>query len=337
MNGKNIAVLGLGSWGMALAAILNDNGCGVRIYGRDAQKCAELSETRRSHDYLPEFRLPDEIGVSTDMEFVLKGADAVVVAVPSQAVRSVTNAAAKLISKNPVIISAAKGLEVEISLRMSEVISQTIPDCRFVALSGPCHAEEAAKKLPSSYVAASNDADAANFAQDIFFSNYFRMYTNSDLIGVEIGAALKNVIALAAGVSDGLGFGDNAKAALMTRGIAEIARLGVAMGARTETFAGLTGIGDLIVTCTSMHSRNRRAGILLGQGKSLEETLTEVKMVVEGVTTAKAAMRLAEKYNVDMPIIQEMNNALFGDKNMALVAASLMGREKRSEDEEKSI
>lgn len=267
------------------------------------------------------------------MEEAVSDADLVVLASPSHTVRNVAKSLAPYLKKEQPLLNIAKGLETDTQLRLSEVIRQEIPENPIAVMSGPSHAEEVGRFLPTTNVVASEDETLLTFIQDIFMNKVFRVYTNPDLIGVEVGGALKNVIALCAGISDGCGFGDNTKAALMTRGITEIARLGVAMGASSTTFFGLTGIGDLIVTCTSMHSRNRRAGILIGQGKSLEETLAEVKMVVEGVKTTEAAYALAKKMGIEMPIVEQMHAVLFEGHDPKTAAQELMQREKKSEYE----
>ncbi len=269
-----------------------------------------------------------------DLEKCLEDVEIIVNAVPSHAVRKTANMLKKYVNKNQIIVNVSKGLEEETLLRLSEVIEDEIKGVHVAVLSGPSHAEEVGKELPTTCVVAAKERKVAEKVQDVFMNPTFRVYTNPDIVGVELGGALKNIIALCAGVIDGLGFGDNTKAALMTRGIAEITRLGVAMGARIETFAGLSGIGDLIVTCTSQHSRNRRAGILIGKGKTIEETLKEVHMVVEGVHTSKAAYDIAKKYEVDMPIVNEAYEVLFNKKNPKDAVVDLMVRNKTHEIEE---
>jgi glycerol-3-phosphate dehydrogenase (NAD(P)+) len=259
------------------------------------------------------------------------GVDIVVFAAGAASVRTVAAAYRSFYKPGQILLSVSKGLEPGTNLRLSEVIASVIPEARIAAFSGPCHAEELSKGLPSTYVASSNEPGVAEAVQDAFMSPEFRVYTNPDIIGVELGGALKNVIAIATGISDGLGNGDNIRAAIMTRGIVEIARLGLAMGARAETFGGLTGIGDLIATCTSAHSRNRRAGFYIGQGKSLEQALNEVHMLVEGVHTAKTALALARQLGVPMPITNEVNNVLFEGKDPGLTVQSLMERDRKSE------
>jgi len=331
---KNIAILGAGSMGTAVSILLATNGHCVKMWSFDPAEVDMINTEREQKDKLPGVKIPEQVKCTNDIEEALNDTEIVVFVIPSQTVRKNAQNIAGLIKKDQIIASCAKGLEIGTGMRMTEIIHSEIPQAKVVALSGPCHAEELSREIPTAYVAASEDKDAARIVQDVFMSSAFRVYTSSDIIGVELGGALKNVIALCAGISDGLGFGDNTKAALMTRGIAEISRLGVALGAARQTFAGLAGIGDLIVTCTSMHSRNRRAGILIGQGKTLDEAVAEVKMVVEGVYTAKAAYELAIKKEIDMPITVEANNVLFNGKNPRDAVTSLMTRDRKNEMEE---
>lgn len=328
---KNVAVIGSGSWGTALAMILTKYGHTVKMWARSQAAVDEINEKHTNEKYLPNITLPSALTATTDREAVLEGAEIVISAVPSRAVRQTMMDFAPYFKEGIVLVNVAKGLEDGSLMRLSQVIAQCVPQCKVCVLSGPSHAEEVAREIPTTCLIASEDEAVAKMVQNEFMNPRFRLYTNTDVIGVEIGAAMKNIIALAAGMNDGLGFGDNSKAALMTRGIAEMKRLGIAMGGRADTFAGLSGIGDLIVTCTSMHSRNRRAGILLGKGKSLEETLAEVKMVVEGVNTVQAACHLAEKYNVDLPITQNINDVLFHGKSTEEAVLDLMTREGKSE------
>ncbi|MDR1558394.1 MAG: NAD(P)H-dependent glycerol-3-phosphate dehydrogenase [Clostridiales bacterium] len=326
-----ISIIGLGSWGIALAGLLCDNGHEVALWGRNPERVAETRERRRNAVYLPDYELNKRVLLTDRIQEAAERAEIIVISVASAGVREISRDLASLIDNNAVVVSAAKGIDPDTLQTMTAIIGEEIPGITTAALSGPSHAEEVAAGLPTTCVAASRDAETAELVQDTFMSECFRVYTSVDLLGVELGGALKNVIALAAGISDGMAFGDNAKAALMTRGIAEIARLGSAMGADTLTFSGLSGIGDLFVTCESMHSRNRRAGILLGKGKTLDEALAEVRMVVEGVSTAKAAHALAERYNVDMPITNEIYKTLFAGKNPSDAVADLMGRDKKTE------
>lgn len=327
-----IAVIGSGSWGTALAVLLADNKHDVILWDGRKEITKSINLKRENTPVLPGVRLNDNILATSDDEAVAEAEMAVMV-VSSKAVRIVCERFKNIFKKDEIIVSASKGLEDGSLLRLSQVIEEVLPQCRAAVLSGPSHAEEVGRKMATTCVASANDTETAQKVQDVFMSPVFRVYTNDDIIGVELGGALKNLIALAAGFSDGAGFGDNTKAALMTRGIVEISRLGVAMGAKKETFSGLSGIGDLIVTCTSMHSRNRRAGILLGQGKSLDEALDEVQMVVEGVNTAKAAYDLAVKYNVDMPITKAIYDVLFNGADTKQTVIGLMTRDKTSEHE----
>lgn len=330
---KKVAVIGSGSWGTAISVVLATNGHSVYLWSYFKEESEKLSKDRENKAFLPGVILPENVICTPSMEEAVSNADLVVLASPSHTVRNVAKSLAPYLKKEQPLLNIAKGLETDTQLRLSEVIRQEIPENPIAVMSGPSHAEEVGRFLPTTNVVASEDETLLTFIQDIFMNKVFRVYTNPDLIGVEVGGALKNVIALCAGISDGCGFGDNTKAALMTRGITEIARLGVAMGASSTTFFGLTGIGDLIVTCTSMHSRNRRAGILIGQGKSLEETLAEVKMVVEGVKTTEAAYALAKKLDIEMPIVEQMHAVLFEGHDPKTAAQELMQREKKSEYE----
>jgi len=326
---KKVTVIGSGSWGTALAVMLAENGHEVFIWSRRQDAVDELLKERTNKKYLPGVVIPDSIQATTDRKGAVDGADIVILAVPSRAVAQTVRDFAPYLKTWQILVNVAKGLEPETLFLLSDVIKREAPQCEVCVLSGPSHAEEVARKVPTACLIACENEAVAKLVQEEFANPRFRLYTNTDLIGVEIGAALKNVMALAAGMSDGLGFGDNTKAALMTRGMAEMKRLGMAMGGKAETFAGLSGIGDLIVTCTSMHSRNRRAGILLGQGKSLQETLDEVKMVVEGVNTVQAACQLAEKYHVSMPITQSIYAVLFAGKNVEDAVLELMTRDNK--------
>ncbi|WP_192929591.1 NAD(P)H-dependent glycerol-3-phosphate dehydrogenase [Alkaliphilus serpentinus] len=333
MNSIKIAVLGAGSWGTALGILLEGKGHKVNLWMRDEKQHQEITDTRNTK-YLPGIKVPEGIKLFTDLEGALADADLILTTVPSQAVRGVIHNGRPYIKDHQIIVNAAKGIEINSLLRISEVIKEELPRNPFVCLSGPSHAEEVCKGMPTTVVVASESRETAEFVQDVFITPSFRVYTNPDLTGVELGGALKNVIAFGAGISDGLGYGDNAKAALMTRGIREIARLGSKMGTNLATFAGLTGIGDLIVTCTSVHSRNRRAGILLGEGNSLEETLSKVGMVVEGITTTKAAYQLAKNYNIEMPITEEIYKVINNEIDARDAVTNLMSRDKTHEMEE---
>ena len=328
---ERISVIGAGSWGIALANLLAGNGHDVTVWSIMKDEIDMLDKNHEHLDKLPGVKLNDSIKYTTDLEKACKEKDILVLAVPSVYTRSTAHSMAPFITDGQIIVNVAKGVEENTLLTLSEIITEEIPNANVCVLSGPSHAEEVGRGLPTTVVVGSKDQKTAEYLQDTFMNDFFRVYTSSDILGIELGGALKNVVALAAGIADGLGYGDNAKAALITRGISEIARLGIAMGGQFETFCGLTGIGDLIVTCASMHSRNRRAGILIGQGKSAEEAMAEVKMVVEGVYSAKAAMGLSRKYNVDLPIIAEVNKILFENKPPKDVGRCLMNREKKDE------
>ncbi len=331
---EKICVLGAGSWGSALALVLAKKGYEVSMWTLNEEQANKINKTRENIDYLPGVLFPTNITLTTDIEKAIEDSKIIVLAVPSQAIRSVSKQIKPFVKDEQILVDVAKGLEKGSGLRLSEVCEQELPKNPYVTLSGPSHAEEVAKDIPTTVVVASQDLEIAQIVQDVFMSPKFRVYTNPDIVGVELGGALKNIIAFGAGICDGLGYGDNAKAALMTRGIREIGRLGSAMGANASTFAGLSGIGDLIVTCTSMHSRNRRAGILIGQGKSLEETLKEVKMVVEGITATEVAYEVAKELNIDMPITNAIYSVLHNGSNPNEVVIELMMRNKTHEMEE---
>lgn len=331
---EKLTVLGAGSWGSALALSLAKKGYNVTMWTLNQEQADKINKTKENIDYLPGVLFPNNITLTTNIEQAIEGSKLIVLAVPSQAIRSVCKQIKPFVSKDQILVDVAKGLERGTGLRLSQVCEEELPGNPYVALSGPSHAEEVAKDIPTTLVVASENLEIAQEVQDIFMSPKLRVYTNPDVIGVELGGALKNIIAFGAGICDGLGYGDNTKAALMTRGIREIARLGIALGANTGTFSGLSGIGDLIVTCTSMHSRNRRAGILIGQGKSLEETLKEVKMVVEGITATEVAYEVSKKMNIDMPITSAIYSVLYENKNANEVVVNLMMRSKKHEMEE---
>ena len=328
---KNIVILGGGSWGTALAISLARKGLAVDLWCRNEAQAEEMRETRFNKKYLPNVSLPDKIRILTDLNEAMQDKDIVVLAVTSQSIRSITETIKPIVNEKMIIVNVAKGLEIGSNLRLSQVVKEILPDNAFVALYGPSHAEEVSVGMPTGLVAASENMEAALAVQDVFISASLRVYTNHDLIGVEIGGALKNIIALANGIAVGLGYGDNTQAILLTRGLAEITRLGVALGANAATFQGLTGIGDLVVTCNSMHSRNRRCGVALGQGAKLEDVLKNMGMVVEGVNTTKAAVELAEKIGVSMPIAEQMYGVLFGDVDVKVVVERLMLRDKKNE------
>ncbi len=325
-----IGVIGSGTWGTAIAILLNNNGHQVDLWSAIPEEIEEMGRTRR-HKNLPEVVLADSIRCTADLPEAMEDKDLLVLSVPSVFVRSTARRMREFCRDGQIIVDVAKGIEEETLSTMTTIIKEEIPQCEPAVLSGPSHAEEVSRGLPTTCVAGSRKKAVAEYIQSLFMSPVFRVYTSPDVLGIEIGAALKNVVALAAGIADGLGYGDNTKAALITRGIAEIARLGKAMGGKYETFSGLTGIGDLIVTCASMHSRNRRAGILIGKGYSMEEAMKEVKMVVEGVYSAKAAIALSKKYQVPMPIVEQVNDVLFNGKTAKEAVQDLMLRDKRIE------
>ena len=327
-----VGVLGAGSWGTALSVLLHDNGHHVTVWSIDENEVKMLSEKREHELKLPGVKIPDDMIITGDLETAVRDKDFLVLAVPSPFTRSTARKMRPFVEKDQIIVDVAKGIEESTLMTLSEQIRQEIPQADVAVLSGPSHAEEVGRRLPTTCVVGAKSRKTAEYLQSAFISRVFRVYISPDILGIELGGSLKNVIALAAGIADGLGYGDNTKAALITRGIAEISRLGVKMGGRIESFTGLTGIGDLIVTCASVHSRNRRAGYLIGQGKSVQEAMDEVKMVVEGVYSAKAAARLAEKYDVSMPIVEEVNRVLFEGKSPAEAVDDMMLRESRSEN-----
>lgn len=328
---KKIGVIGAGSWGTALALLLSNNKHQVTMWSIMEEEVKMLQENYEHKDKLPGISLPKTITFTTNLEAAVKDKDLLVLAVPSPFTRSTSKMMKEYVTQGQLIVNVAKGIEENTMKTLSEIIEEEIPQATVCVLSGPSHAEEVGRGLPTTCVIGAKEEKTATYIQEIFMNKAFRVYTSDDILGIELGGALKNVIALAAGVADGLGYGDNIKAALITRGISEISRLGVAMGGRKETFGGLTGIGDLIVTCASMHSRNRRAGILIGKGYTMEEAMAEVKMVVEGVHSAKAAVQLAEKYQVELPIIEQVYAVLFEGSLAKEAVDVLMGREKKSE------
>ncbi|MBW5446656.1 NAD(P)H-dependent glycerol-3-phosphate dehydrogenase [Cohnella sp. CFH 77786] len=337
MERKQTAVLVAGSWGTALARVLADNGHDVRLWTRNPEQAEEINEKRRNTRFLQDAVIPEGITAFTEMRDVLAGAEMVLFVAPSAAMREVAQNAASHLGRETLVVHATKGFEAGTLKRMSTVLAEELGrgESEIVCLSGPSHAEEVIVRQPTTVVVASRNSERAEAAQDYFMNDaYFRVYTNPDLIGVETSGAVKNIIALGAGLSDGLGFGDNAKAALVTRGLAEIARLGAAMGANPLTFAGLAGVGDLIATCTSRHSRNWRAGSMLGQGVPLDEVLRRIGMVVEGVRTTKFAHELASRYGVEMPITDQLYAVLFEGKAPEQAVGDLMGRVRTHEIEE---
>lgn len=325
-----IAILGGGSWGIALAVLLHKNGHEITVWSALEAEIDMLANTHE-HKMLPGVRLADDMIFTTDDKAAVEGKDLLVMAVASSYTRSTAHRLRDYVVKGQKIVNVAKGIEESTLLTLSEIIEEEIPQADVAVLSGPSHAEEVSRGIPTTIVVGAKSRATAEAIQSLFMNEEFRVYTSPDILGIELGGALKNVVALAAGIADGLGYGDNTKAALITRGITEIARLGTAMGGKFETFCGLTGIGDLIVTCASMHSRNRRAGILIGQGYTYEEAMKEVKMVVEGVYSAKAAMNLARKYNVQLPIIEQVNAILFEGKSADAAVKDLMLRDKKIE------
>lgn len=326
-----VGIIGAGSWGIALAWLLTNNGNEVTIWSALSEEIDMLRNEHEQKDKLPGVVLSYTVKYTKILNEAIEGMDFVVLAVPSPFTRSTARSMKEYMADGQIVVNVAKGVEEKTLMTLSEIIMEEIPQAKVAVLCGPTHAEEVGKGLPTSIVVGCEDHEVAKKLQDVFMSPVFRVYTSTDVQGMELGAALKNVIALAAGMADGLGCGDNTKAALITRGIHEIARLGEAMGCKSETFYGLTGIGDLIVTCASMHSRNRRAGILIGKGATMQEAMDEVKMVVEGVYSAKAAMGLAKKYNVDLPIIEQVNNVLFENKSASDALKNLMMRDKKME------
>ncbi len=325
-----IGILGSGTWGVALAKALYENGCSVTVWSAFEEECGRYSK-ERVHKNLPGMKIPDEIVFTTDIEAACCGKEIIVFAVPSVYIRETAKKALPYVSPEQILVTVAKGIEAETLMTMSEIIASVIPSDNIVALSGPTHAEEVAVGLPTAIVSASEHKKAALRVQDVFMSRTFRVYTNSDIKGVEISGALKNIIALAAGMAEGLGYGDNTKAALITRGIAEIARLGTALDCQLETFYGLTGIGDLIVTCTSRHSRNNRCGRLIGEGVPVDEAIKQIGMVVEGIYAIDAAMALSKKTGVELPIISSVNRVINHAQSPIDMVNSLMLREKKSE------
>ena len=327
----NYSVIGAGSWGTALARALSKNGHDVTVWSIMEDEIQMLNEKREHVFKLPGVKLPDTILFTTDLEKAIKGKEMMILAVPSPFTRSTSKSMAPFVEDGQLIVNVAKGIEDVTYMTLTDIIEQEIPQATVAVLSGPSHAEEVGKDMPTTLVAGAKTKETAEYIQNAFMSDVLRVYTSPDILGIELGGALKNVVALAAGMADGLGCGDNTKAALITRGIAEIARLGVAMGGKLESFTGLTGIGDLIVTCSSKHSRNRKAGQLIGQGYTYEEAMAEVKMVVEGVYSAKAAYGLGQKYHISMPIVEEVNDILFNGKAASEAVKDLMFRDKRSE------
>ncbi len=325
-----IGIIGGGSWGIALAALLCKNGHEITVWSALEHEIAMLKENHE-HKMLPGGKLPEDVVYTLDEKEAAEGKDLLVMSVASSYTRATSKSFSSYVASGQRIVNVAKGIEEHTLMTLSEIIEQEIPQADVAVMSGPSHAEEVGRGVPTTIVVGAKSKATAEYIQNLFMNEVFRVYISPDILGMELGGSLKNVVALAAGIADGLGYGDNTKAALITRGITEIARLGTAMGGKFETFCGLTGIGDLIVTCASMHSRNRRAGILIGQGKTYEEAMAEVNMVVEGVYSAKAAMELARKYNVQLPIIQQVNEILFAGKSADRAVKELMLRDKKIE------
>lgn len=325
-----VSILGGGSWGIALAVLLHKNGHEITVWSALETEIEMLKE-KHEHKMLPGVRLSEDTVFTTDDREAVEGQDLLVMAVASSFTRRTAHRLSALVAPGQKILNVAKGIEEHTLMTLSEIIEQEIPQADVAVMSGPSHAEEVGRGIPTTIVVGAKSKETAEYIQNLFMNEAFRVYISPDILGMELGGALKNVVALAAGIADGLGYGDNTKAALITRGLAEIARLGMAMGGKFETFCGLTGIGDLIVTCASMHSRNRRAGILIGQGKTCDEAMAEVQMVVEGVYSAKAAMELAEKYQVQLPIIEQVNKVLFENKSAAQAMKELMLRDRKLE------
>ena len=325
-----ISIIGGGSWGIALSVLLHNNGHQVTVWSAVESEIAMLQK-EHEHKMLPGVKLPEDMRLTTDDKEAVEGKDLLVMAVASSYTRATAHRLSALVENRQKIVNVAKGIEEHTLMTLSEIIEEEIPQADVAVMSGPSHAEEVGRGIPTTIVVGAKSKKTAEYIQNLFMNQVFRVYISPDMLGMELGGALKNVVALAAGIADGLGYGDNTKAALITRGITEIARLGTAMGGKFETFCGLTGIGDLIVTCASMHSRNRRAGILIGQGHTMEEAMAEVKMVVEGVYSAKAAMELAAKYQVQLPIIEQVNAVLFEGKKADQAVKDLMLRDRKLE------
>lgn len=327
----NVGVMGAGSWGTALALLLHSNGHQVTVWSINEEEVEMLSKEREHKSKLPGVKIPEDMVFTSDMETAIKEKDFLVLAVPSAFTRGTARNMKPFVKEGQIIVDVAKGIEEDTLMTLSQQIEEEIPQANVAVLSGPSHAEEVGRGLPTAVVIGAKTEETARYLQEMFMNHVFRVYISPDMLGMELGGALKNVIALAAGIADGMGYGDNTKAALITRGIAEIARLGVKMGGALESFTGLTGIGDLIVTCASVHSRNRKAGYLMGQGKTMEEAMAEVKMVVEGVYSAKAAAKLGKKYGVALPIVDKVNEVLFEGKDPKEAVDELMLRDSKAE------
>ena len=327
-----VGILGAGSWGTALSLLLYKNGHEITVWSIDKNEVEMLRNEREHKSKLPGVKLPEELVITNNLEETMQDKDFLVLAVPSVFTRATAKSMKPYLKKGQIVVNVAKGIEEHTLMTLSEQIEEELPEADVAVLSGPSHAEEVGRRLPTTCVVGANTKETAVYLQQAFMNDVFRVYISSDILGIEVGGALKNVIALAAGIADGLGYGDNTKAALITRGLAEITRLGIKMGGKAESFYGLTGIGDLIVTCASVHSRNRKAGFLMGQGRTMKQAMDEVQMVVEGVYSAKAGLALAKKYDESMPIIEQINKVLFEDKNPAEAVNELMLRDARIEN-----
>ena len=330
----DICILGAGSWGLALGLLLNNNGHSVTMWSALENEVNMLKNDREHKVALADVKIPEKIYITDDLKGAVSDKDVIVMAVASKFTRQTAKRLKGLIKDQQIIVNVSKGIEDDTLLTLSEAINEELPEADVAVLSGPSHAEEVSRGIPTTCVVGANTRETAEYLQNIFMSNVFRVYTSPDIIGIELGAAFKNIIALAAGIADGIGYGDNTKAALITRGIKEIERLAQVLGAKSQTIYGLSGIGDLIVTCASMHSRNRRAGILIGQGHTMDEAIKEVNMVVEGIISAKAAAALAKKHNVEMPITQKVNEVLFNNLDPEVAVNELMLRDKTIENPE---
>lgn len=326
-----VSIMGAGSWGLGLAMLLNNNGHNVKVWSIFPEEIETLKKERENKKCLPGVKIPESIEFTADTEYAITTSEVIVLAVASPYTRSTAKLFAPYVKEGQYIVNVGKGIEEDTLMTLCQVVEEEIPAATVAVLSGPSHAEEVGRLIPTTCVIGAHKKEDAEYLQNIFMSDVFRVYISPDILGICIGGALKNVIALAAGIADGLGYGDNTKAALITRGIAEIARLGTAMGADAMTFSGLSGMGDLIVTCASMHSRNRRAGILIGKGYTKDQAMEEVQMVVEGVYSAKAAFALSQKYHVEMPIVEQVNEVLFNGKNPSEAVKELMLRDKKIE------
>ncbi len=331
---RKVGILGGGSWGTTLAILLYEKGLSVKIWEFSGEQVEIICKKRENVKFLPGIFIPQEIEITSCLEDVVKDSNVIVIALPSQVVREVVQRLVPMITPDVVIVSGVKGLEISTMKRISEVIREHFPqEIRIGVISGPSHAEEVSRKIPTAIVSAAQDEKIAKFIQEIFLTPNLRVYTNTDLVGVELGGALKNIIAIAAGISDGLGLGDNTKAALITRGLVEIIQIGKIFGARESTFLGLSGLGDLVVTCTSKYSRNRYLGEMIGKGSSLQEVLSSMVMIAEGVPTTKAAKELAKKVNIELPITNEVYKVLFESKNPKQAVNDLMLRSAKAEEE----